>query len=210
MLRLRTFGAALVERDGEVLRGAAAQRRVIALLAVLAVARDQGASRDRLVGLLWPDSEPEKARQALTQALYHTRRVLGEDDLFLSGADLRLNAAVIASDVAEFEGALDRDDLERRRIAVRRSIPRRVLRHGYTRVRALDFTGAAATLRSMRAGAGAAGVRGGEGRGLSARRRLAKATRRPRSAQLSHRDGSHDCNGRGGSLLVGGRLGSVR
>jgi DNA-binding SARP family transcriptional activator/TolB-like protein len=112
MLRLRTLGAALVERNGEVLRGAASQRRVIALLALLAVPRNQGVSRDRVIGLLWPDSEPEKARQALTQALYHTRRALGEDQLFLTGADLRLNPDVITSDVAELEDALDRNELE--------------------------------------------------------------------------------------------------
>jgi DNA-binding SARP family transcriptional activator len=113
MLRLRTFGATLVERNREVLRDAAAQRRVIALLAVLALARNQGVSRDRLIGLLWPDSEPEKARQALTQALYHTRRALREDQLFLTGADIRLNPEVITSDVAEFEEALDRREMER-------------------------------------------------------------------------------------------------
>src|SRR5919108_1671945 len=112
MLRLRTFGAVLVERDGELLGGAAAQRRVVALLAGLAVARDEGVSRDRMLGLLWPDSEPEKARQALAQALYHARRALAQDDLFVTGADLRLNSNVITSDVAEFEEALDRGELE--------------------------------------------------------------------------------------------------
>ena len=113
MLRLRTFGAAFVERDGDVLRGAAAQRRVVALLAVLAVARDEGVSRDRLVGLLWPESEPEKARQALAQAIYHTRRAVAEEQLFVATADLRLNRDIITSDVAEFEQALEADDLDR-------------------------------------------------------------------------------------------------
>lgn len=112
MLRLRTLGAVFVERDGALLTGAAAQRRVVALLAVLAVARDEGVSRDRVLGLLWPDSEPEKARQALAQAIYHARRAVAQDDLFSPGADLRLNRQVITSDVAEFEDALNRGELE--------------------------------------------------------------------------------------------------
>jgi DNA-binding SARP family transcriptional activator len=101
-----------VERDGQPMEGAARQRRVLALLAVLATAGEAGLSRDRVLGLLWPEGDPDRSRQALTQALYHTRRALGQDDLFITGADLRLNPAVIESDVGEFERLLDRGALE--------------------------------------------------------------------------------------------------
>ena len=107
MLRLRTFGPPLVERDGHALAGAARQRRVLALLAIVAASRERGVSRDRVLALLWQESVPEKARQALTQSLYHARQALQQDDLFLVSADLRLNPAVITSDIGEFEQALD-------------------------------------------------------------------------------------------------------
>jgi serine/threonine-protein kinase len=114
VLRLRTLGALhALSDDGEALTGAAAQRRILALLALLAVAGDGGLSRDKIVGLLWPETDPERARHSLTQALYTARRALGADDLFVAGADVRLNRERIATDVAEFETALDSGELER-------------------------------------------------------------------------------------------------
>ena len=113
MIRFITFGTPSLERDETVLGGAARQRRVVALLAVLAAARSRGVSRDAVLALLWAETEPEKGRQALAQSLYHVRRTLGEEDLVQTEADLRLNSDVIASDVDEFENALERGELER-------------------------------------------------------------------------------------------------
>jgi serine/threonine-protein kinase len=99
---------------GQPLSGAATQRRLLALLSVLAAAGDAGLSRDKLVGLLWPDVEPERARHSLTQSLYSARRALRDDDLFdVSAASVRLDATRITSDVAEFQLSLDRNELER-------------------------------------------------------------------------------------------------
>lgn len=113
MLRLRTFGRVAVERDGVVLGGAAGQRRVLALLTVLATAGERGMSRDALLALLWSEKNPERARQALTQALYHARRAIGAEDALPAGPDLRLDPAIVSSDVADFEEAVRQDDLER-------------------------------------------------------------------------------------------------
>ena len=110
MLKLRVFGSVYVERDGTPLDGAAGQRRVLALLALLAVARSAGVSRDRLLGILWPEADGERARHSLTQALYNARRALGDDELFIAGNDIRLNAERLTSDVAEFMAALERGD----------------------------------------------------------------------------------------------------
>src|SRR5262245_43498602 len=100
MLHLRTLGGVyLAEADGAPLEGAAAQRRVLALLAILAVAGDAGVSRDRVLLLLWPDGDLEKAKHALTQSMYHARRALKCDDLFITGADLRLNGDRVTSDI---------------------------------------------------------------------------------------------------------------
>lgn len=113
MLRLTAFGTPQVHRDGEPLGGAASQRRVLALVSLLAVAGQRGLSRDTVLGILWSEGDPDKARQALTQSLYHTRRALRQEDLIEADAELRLNAAVISSDVAEFEEACSRGDFAR-------------------------------------------------------------------------------------------------
>src|ERR1051325_3677900 len=104
MLFLRTFGGARLTRtDGGVVGAAATQRRPLALLSLLAVAGARGVSRDRILGLLWAEHDPEKARHALTQTLYHIRRALGCDDLFLlSGANIALNPCRVGSDVEDF------------------------------------------------------------------------------------------------------------
>jgi DNA-binding SARP family transcriptional activator len=100
--------------DGQPLSGAATQRRLLALLSILAASGDAGLSRDKLVGLLWPDVEPERARHSLTQSLYSARRALRDDALFdTTSASVRLDASRITSDVAEFQQALDRNELER-------------------------------------------------------------------------------------------------
>ncbi|MGZ8491941.1 MAG: AfsR/SARP family transcriptional regulator, partial [Gemmatirosa sp.] len=114
VLRLRTLGGTQVaDESGEPLGGAASQRRLQALLAVLAVAGDAGLSRDKLTLLLWPEAEEERARHSLTQALYAARRALGTDDLFVLAGDVRLNRDRLGSDVQEFEAALADDELER-------------------------------------------------------------------------------------------------
>jgi DNA-binding SARP family transcriptional activator len=105
-LRLRTFGSVYLSSDGESLSGAAAQRRLLAILTVVAASGDQGISRDKLLALLWSEGEPDKSRHALTQSLYHIRKALGVERIFLSGADLRLNPAHITSDIGDFQQAL--------------------------------------------------------------------------------------------------------
>jgi DNA-binding SARP family transcriptional activator len=112
MLRLRTFGGLSLSRGTENLTGAVTQRRRLAILALLAVARDAGLSRDKLQAFLWPESDAERARHVLNQLLYAQRRQVGQEALFVGRKTLRLNPAVIATDVAEFEEALDRGALE--------------------------------------------------------------------------------------------------
>jgi DNA-binding SARP family transcriptional activator/tetratricopeptide (TPR) repeat protein len=70
-------------------------------------------SRDKLVGLLWSEADSERARHSLTQALYAARRALKVDDLFIVGADIRLNRERIGSDFADFEAAIGSGELAR-------------------------------------------------------------------------------------------------
>ena len=110
MLLLRTFGGLSLENGGRPIVGAAGQRRRLALLAVLAVADERGVSRDRLCALFWPESDAERARGALNQALYAVRRDVRELELTIGTGELRLNPDVITSDVIDFERALSRGE----------------------------------------------------------------------------------------------------
>jgi len=112
MLYLRTFGDVQVTRtDAQPLGIAAQQRRLVALLALLS--SGERLSRDRVLALLWPDGDPERSRHALTQAMYHARRTLHCDELFLPGTDIRLNPDVFSSDVVELQEAMEQRDYGR-------------------------------------------------------------------------------------------------
>jgi DNA-binding SARP family transcriptional activator len=112
MLTLRTLGGVSLSDESGPLAGAMIQHRRLALLAVLAAAGTRGVSRDRVAALLWPESGPERARHALAQWLFLMRRDLGEDAVAGTG-ELRLNPTRVASDVAEFDEAVERKAHER-------------------------------------------------------------------------------------------------
>lgn len=113
MLRFRTLGGAAVEGETGPIGGAASQRRSLALLALVALAGDRGISRDKLLAFLWPETDPDRAGHRLTQALYALRRDLQVGALFLGSAELRLNAELMGSDVAEFVAARRAGQLDR-------------------------------------------------------------------------------------------------
>jgi len=111
--RLRTFGTlALAGREDDTLLGKHGhQHRRLALLAVLAAAGEQGRSRDQLLLLFWPDTTQARARHSLEQLLYAIRSSIDEA-VFAGVNPVRLNPVVVSSDVGEFQGALERGDLE--------------------------------------------------------------------------------------------------
>ena len=111
-LRLRVFGPPLVERETGPVSGAAAQRKSLALLALLAGSGATPISRDRLFALLWPEADAGRAGHRLTQLLYALRRDLDADALFLGSAELRLNPAVLSTDISHFTTALERGEFE--------------------------------------------------------------------------------------------------
>jgi serine/threonine-protein kinase len=113
MIRLSTFGGLVLHQDGQLHTGPAAQRRRLALLAVIASAGRRGVARERLRALLWPGGDPEAARHSLYQALHAIRRSLGGDDVFLGSSTLQLNPDRITSDVGEFIDAVEEGAHER-------------------------------------------------------------------------------------------------
>jgi len=107
MWQLKTLGGlSVVADDDRVPSGAATQRRRLAILAVLASSGPAGVSREKLLGLFWPDLSEERARAALTQALYALRRDLGVEELVQGTATLQLNESVLLTDVGEFRKAV--------------------------------------------------------------------------------------------------------
>ena len=110
MLRLTTFGGLALSKDGTPLTGAAVQRSRLSLLALLATAGSTGFSRDKLLLHLWPESDEERARHALKQAVYSLRRELGADDVIVGTGSLSLNPTIVSSDAREFEVAIAAGD----------------------------------------------------------------------------------------------------
>ncbi len=113
MYCLRLLGGVSIEGERGPLAGPIAQRRRLALLALLAAAPTGAASRERVATILFPEADAARARKGVADALHAIRRTLGRDAVFAVGDDLRLNPSVIRSDVAEFEVARAAGDVER-------------------------------------------------------------------------------------------------
>lgn len=88
-------------------------RKAQALLALAAMHGASGASRSRLVALLWPDHSDEDARSALRQCLHVLRRALGAaaDGLDSEGDHIVLREAAFEVDVRRFEALAGRADI---------------------------------------------------------------------------------------------------
>lgn len=113
MLTLHLFGGMSLTDEVGPTTGRAAQRRRLAILAILAVARGKPVSRDRLVALLWPEAGADQARHLLADSLYVIRGELGEQVIRATGNDLALDCSHVASDVVAFADALDAGDRQR-------------------------------------------------------------------------------------------------
>ncbi|HUF50383.1 MAG TPA: BTAD domain-containing putative transcriptional regulator [Longimicrobiales bacterium] len=109
--RLFVLGGASIEGDRGPIAGRAAQRRRLALLALLAANR-RGMSRDKLIGYLWEEADTDRARRVLSEAIYVIRKSLGEDAVLTVGDEVRLNQVVVWSDVGAFLDALDAAQLQ--------------------------------------------------------------------------------------------------
>jgi DNA-binding SARP family transcriptional activator len=113
LLRLRTFGGLTLRVGDTTITGIATQRKPLALLSLLAVAGDDGMSREKLLAFLWPEKEERQARHILNQILYAQRRYAEDEGLFLGRKTVRLNHEKIETDVARFRESLSRGDFER-------------------------------------------------------------------------------------------------
>jgi TolB-like protein/DNA-binding SARP family transcriptional activator/Flp pilus assembly protein TadD len=79
------------------------------LLALLADAGEAGISRDRALGLLWPEVSQQRARHSLDQLLYALRGDLGPEAV-ASGSALVLCSEAVTCDLWDFEAAVKQKD----------------------------------------------------------------------------------------------------
>ncbi|HET7187582.1 MAG TPA: tetratricopeptide repeat protein [Gemmatimonadaceae bacterium] len=118
MIRLQTLGTVDLRSDGREMSTVIAQPKRLALLAYLAAARPRGFhSRDTLLALFWPESDGERARNSLRQALHHLRRSLGEAAIPGRGdREVAVDPTLVECDAALFDQAIEagrwRDALE--------------------------------------------------------------------------------------------------
>ncbi|GMV09416.1 MAG: hypothetical protein AMXMBFR55_11500 [Gemmatimonadota bacterium] len=114
MIRFQTLGAIELRRDDTALATILAQPKRLALLAYLACARPAGfRSRDTILALFWPESDTERARNSLRQALHHLRRGMGEDAITTRGErEVGIDPAIVICDASRFDAAIDGGQLE--------------------------------------------------------------------------------------------------
>jgi DNA-binding SARP family transcriptional activator/TolB-like protein len=109
MFTLQTLGSVdLKSAAGHSVQSVLAQPRRTALLLYLATAAPRGFHRrDTLLALLWPESDTEHGRAALSQALYFLRRSLSDSFLVSRGnGEVAVDPAQLRCDMVLFEEAL--------------------------------------------------------------------------------------------------------
>jgi DNA-binding SARP family transcriptional activator len=87
-----------------------ARHKPLALLFFLVLGDPAGARRDTLLEQFWPESDAERARSSLRQAVYQLRRVLGAGVVVGRGELLCVPPGALRCDAVEFERALARGD----------------------------------------------------------------------------------------------------
>ncbi len=114
-VRLFLFGGFRLENaSGEVL--STSLRKAEALLAYLAMAPGKTASREKLATLLWGESDQQRARQSLRQALFALTREFAQAEvsvLRMESQMVSLDPAAIRVDVVEFQAFVETGDGDR-------------------------------------------------------------------------------------------------
>jgi len=110
VIELRVLGAAdLAGVSADTAEALLAQPKRVAMLAYLALAEPRGYHRrDRIVGMLWPELDQERARVSLRRAVYDLRRALGEHVIVARGdEEIALARDAVWCDAAEVDEAVD-------------------------------------------------------------------------------------------------------
>lgn len=108
MFTLKLLGGVTLDGREGPLTGRVAQKRRLALLALLAMSRRQSLAREKLAALLWPDSDPERARHLLSDTVYVINRAAGTDLITAAADELRVRADWLRCDARDLEDAVER------------------------------------------------------------------------------------------------------
>ena len=94
--------------DGSRLLSFLAQPKRVALLAYVALEAPGGfVPRERIMSVLWPDSDASRARQSLRNSLYQIRQSAGAEVLINRGSvDVGANPALLVVDAVELRAAV--------------------------------------------------------------------------------------------------------
>lgn len=112
MFHLHAFGNLRLASTGRNDSVVPLQGLSLAMLVILAVSAPRALNRDRLMALLWPDVDEQRASHRLTQLRYALRKALHADPI-TGTAELRLADGIISSDIQAFRDAVRQDELER-------------------------------------------------------------------------------------------------
>ncbi len=91
MLEIRLLGQFDLRQDGEQIELPSRPARTLLAYLVLTIGTHH--PRERLAGLLWPESSEPNARKNLRQALWHLRKAIGEAHLLVDTSSIAFDAA---------------------------------------------------------------------------------------------------------------------
>lgn len=115
MLRLQFLGPITIQKeDGSFDHTIAKGAKRLSLLVYLVLAKPKGYHRrDELLALFWPDSGKKRARNSLSNILYHIREALGKDVILNRGdEEVFINSEKIWCDVLAFGEAINKNEFE--------------------------------------------------------------------------------------------------
>ncbi len=108
MLEIHLLGQFNVQHDGEPIEIRSRPARI--LLAYLVLTRGTHHPRERLAGLLWPNSIESNARKNLRQALWQLRNAIGDTHLLVDASSIALNSTYdLWLDISLLEDTADQD-----------------------------------------------------------------------------------------------------
>lgn len=113
---LKVLGNCTIYSDnGTLVQSVLAQPRRFALLVYLALeGRSAAISRERIIGVFWPNAPPDRGRGALNQAVFYLRRSLGPEAIRTQEPDeLEIDRNVVKTDAVEFLDAIEKKDWRR-------------------------------------------------------------------------------------------------
>ncbi|MFQ5922507.1 MAG: BTAD domain-containing putative transcriptional regulator [Anaerolineales bacterium] len=108
MLEIRLLGQFNLRQDGVPIEISSRPART--LLAYLVLTRGTHHPRERLAGLLWPNSSESSARKNLRQALWQLRKAIGDTHLLVDTRSIAFNSTSdFWLDIALLEDSADQD-----------------------------------------------------------------------------------------------------